>query len=641
MAAGDLNGDGLIDLAITNSTANSLLVVLGNGDGTFTATTSPTTGAQPDFVISADFDGDGNQDLAVANYAGNSTTVLLSKSTASVTVNGISPVGTGTHIVDAAYTGDSHFGMSTSNMVPLTALRVPTATTLTATPGTVLYGNTVTLTAAVTPTTAQNHVISGTVSFYSGTLLLGTGPVANGAVTLVTTSLPAGNDSLTAVYGGDTNFANSTSTILPFVVTQITPTLTFAVPNHTFGDAPFAVAATSSSPGTITYSAVSGPATISGATVTLTGAGVVTLQASQATTGLYAAATATATFTVTKAAQTITFPALPASVAYGTPVALGATASSGLPVVYTVLTGPALVNGSTLRLTGAGSVVVAADQPGNVNYNAAPEVTRAITVTPVFPAIILTAAPNPVFLLNPVTFTATLASAAGVPSGTVTFLEGTTALGSGTLAGGVASFTTASLPLGPHTITALYNGDSVFTPIASQTVTVVVQDFTLTINNPALVIPHGGTAVYSLTLTSVGGAGMAANINFSNTGTPDHSAITYSPALVATGSGTTNVTLTIATPNYPVGPWGLDGPFQGMLGLFGMGGLLLPFGQKRRKLRSRTRQLAGAGLVVLLGLTLASVTGCGSGWGPQHYLVKVTATSGQLSRSATATLESR
>ena len=85
MAAGDLNGDGIVDLAITNSTANSLLVVLGNGDGTFTQTTTPATGATPDFVISADFDGDGNQDLAVANYSGNSTTVLLSKSTATAT----------------------------------------------------------------------------------------------------------------------------------------------------------------------------------------------------------------------------------------------------------------------------------------------------------------------------------------------------------------------------------------------------------------------------------------------------------------------------------------------------------------------------------------------------------------------------
>ena len=271
---------------------------------------------------------------------------------------------------------------------------------------------------------------------------------------------------------------------------------------------------------------------------------------------MYAAATANATFNVAKAAQTITFPAPSTPIAYGTAVTLTATASSGLPVVYTVLSGPATVTGSSLRLTGAGTVVIAADQPGNANFNAAAEVTHTIAVTPVYPGDhILTATPNPVFVQNPVTFTATLGSSAGVPTGTVTFVElfPPTALsrivGTATLSGGVATSATAGLTVGSHVIGALYNGDASFTPIQSATVTVVVQDFTLTINNPALVIPHGGTAVYSLTLTSVGGAGMAANINFSQAGTPDHSVITYSPAFVATGSGTTNVTLTIATPD--------------------------------------------------------------------------------------------
>jgi subtilase family serine protease len=76
------------------------------------------------------------------------------------------------------------------------------------------------------------------------------------------------------------------------------PTITFTVPNHTYGDAPFTVSATSNSSGAITYSVVSGPATISGSTVTLTGAGTVVLQASQAASGNYAAGTQNATFNV-------------------------------------------------------------------------------------------------------------------------------------------------------------------------------------------------------------------------------------------------------------------------------------------------------------------------------------------------------
>src|SRR5258707_4487459 len=64
-----------------------------------------------------------------------------------------------------------------------------------------------------------------------------------------------------------------------FTVAAIAPTITFAVANHTYGDAPFAVSATSNATGAFTYSVVSGPATISGSTVTLTGAGTVVLNA--------------------------------------------------------------------------------------------------------------------------------------------------------------------------------------------------------------------------------------------------------------------------------------------------------------------------------------------------------------------------
>src|SRR5206468_2307900 len=83
-----------------------------------------------------------------------------------------------------------------------------------------------------------------------------------------------------------------------FTVAAITPTISFTVPSHTLGDAPFTVSATSNSTGTFTYSVVSGPATIAGSTVTLTGAATIELQASQVASGNYAAATANTSFTV-------------------------------------------------------------------------------------------------------------------------------------------------------------------------------------------------------------------------------------------------------------------------------------------------------------------------------------------------------
>src|ERR1035441_6198315 len=98
----------------------------------------------------------------------------------------------------------------------------------------------------------------------------------------------AGTVVLQASQAAAGNYGAGTQTTT-FTVAGMAPAITFIVPNHTYGDAPFAVTATSNSPGAIAYSVVSGPATLSGATVTLTGAGTVALQASQSAVGNYSA----------------------------------------------------------------------------------------------------------------------------------------------------------------------------------------------------------------------------------------------------------------------------------------------------------------------------------------------------------------
>lgn len=81
-------------------------------------------------------------------------------------------------------------------------------------------------------------------------------------------------------------------------------------------------------------------------------------------------------------AQTITFPTIPTQTYGGPSVTLNATASSGLTVSYSVISGPASVNGNTLTITGAGSVTVQANQAGNVEYAAATPVSQTFTVNP-------------------------------------------------------------------------------------------------------------------------------------------------------------------------------------------------------------------------------------------------------------------
>jgi hypothetical protein len=96
---------------------------------------------------------------------------------------------------------------------------------------------------------------------------------------------------------------------------------------------------------------------------------------------------ATATLMVNQATQTIAFTPLPGTVVYGaSPMALSATSSTGLKVTFSVVSGPASVSGSTLKITGVGTVVVAANQAGDADYAAA-QATQTIAVNQATPVI--------------------------------------------------------------------------------------------------------------------------------------------------------------------------------------------------------------------------------------------------------------
>ena len=156
------------------------------------------------------------------------------------------------------------------------------------------------------------------------------------------------------------------------------------IASHTFGDAFITLDAAASSGLPVTFSVVSGPATLSSSNVlNLTGAGTVTVQANQPGNSSYNPAPSTnVSFTVTLANQAITFAPIPAKAPTDAPFALTATTSSGLPVYFSVLSGPAGINSSNyVTLLGAGTVSILAWQPGNSNYNAAATVQQSFTVS--------------------------------------------------------------------------------------------------------------------------------------------------------------------------------------------------------------------------------------------------------------------
>ncbi len=131
----------------------------------------------------------------------------------------------------------------------------------------------------------------------------------------------------------------------------------------------------------VTLSVASGPATLTGRVLTFTGTGVVTLAANQAGNASYKPAPEVRTsFSVARAAQTITFSAIPDQSAATRTYILKATSSSGLPVSYKV-SGPATVTGSTLNLLLPGRVSVGAYCAGNADYTTAPEVRQVFQIT--------------------------------------------------------------------------------------------------------------------------------------------------------------------------------------------------------------------------------------------------------------------
>jgi hypothetical protein len=312
----DFNGDGLLDLVTANQTDNTVSVLLGKGDGTFQPRATTAVGVEPVALVAGDFNGDGLPDLAVVDSgetspgsAGSSVNanveILINQVTATATLSNVSVAGGGLHLVDATYAGDANNAVALStNTVSLVGTQVPTALTVSSSVSTVAYGQQVMLTAKLTPYSAGNISTNAeSIIFQSNGANVGIGSLASGVAVLNVTNLPIGTDNLTAVYGGDSTFITSISAATTVNVQAQVPTLVFApIANVSTSAAPFTVSASSASPGAITYAVTSGPATLSGSTVTVTGAGTVVLSATQAATANYAAATATTSFTVTAAA---------------------------------------------------------------------------------------------------------------------------------------------------------------------------------------------------------------------------------------------------------------------------------------------------------------------------------------------------
>ena len=209
----------------------------------------------------------------------------------------------------------------------------------------------------------------------SFTVVSGAGSIDGSTLTIT----GAGQITVSAQQAGDGNYEPATPVEQALAVTRASQTIDFpAIGTLQFGIPDFLPPASATSELPITLEVLSGPATASGASLSLTGAGSVTVRASQAGDPNWSpAAPVEQTFTVEKGEQSIEFVAIGDRIFDSGDFELEASSTSQLPVEFSVVEGPATVAGSTLTMTGAGTVTVRASQAGDDDYLAATDVDRS------------------------------------------------------------------------------------------------------------------------------------------------------------------------------------------------------------------------------------------------------------------------
>ncbi|MGO8696305.1 MAG: beta strand repeat-containing protein, partial [Limisphaerales bacterium] len=370
---------------------------------TFSATVRGSGGQPTGTVVF--FDGSSNLGIGTLNGG----VAVLSTSALSV---GGSP-----HSITAVYSGDSAYGVSSSSVLSQD-ITTPSTITIASLQNPAPSGSVVTFAATVA---GSGGVPTGNVDFYDGTSSLGiVGLNGLGVAVFSTSALSVGGSphAIMAVYGGDSAFGGSTSSVLSQVISN-------------FSVAPSAITVSSSQNPAPVGSMVSLSATVSGAGGTPTGT-VVFFDGnndlgSETLNGLGVASLSTSALSASGSPHAIT-------AVYGGNSAFGGSSSSVLSQIITNLS------------IGASSIMISSSQ-------------------------------NPALPGSAVTFIATVSGSSGVPAGTVNFFDGANSLGTGTLNNlGVTALSTAALSTGgsPHAITAVYAGNSYFASSKSSVLSQII-----------------------------------------------------------------------------------------------------------------------------------------------------------------------
>jgi Ethanolamine utilization protein EutJ (predicted chaperonin) len=295
------------------------------------------------------------------------------------------------------------------------------------------------------------------------------------------TIIGAGTTTITAFHEGNANYNPAPGVSRTLVVNKISQTITFdELTAKTFGDSPFELTAIASSGLPVIFTGTNtSVATVSGNTVTITGAGSTIITASQPGNATYlSAAEISRTFIVNKADQAITvFEPLPNKLANDPAFQLTATLSSGLTPQYSSSNADvATVSGSTVTIIGSGTTIITAFHEGNQNYNAAPGVQRTLTVNKVAQTITFATLTAKTYGNAPFNLTATASS--GLP---VTYVSSDPAIATVEDPENDHIWTVTITGAGTCTLTASQPGNNIYSAAVSVSRSLIVNKASQTI----------------------------------------------------------------------------------------------------------------------------------------------------------------
>ena len=369
----------------------------------------------------------------------------------------------GSHSFTAVYSGDTNYATVTSSAVPYTVGKATPTVSLVGAPTSSTYGGSVTLTATVTGTLTSptggtvNFEVGGVTITGCGTQAVTTGTSPASSATCTTSALLGGNNSLTAIYSGDTDYNTATGSLTYNVATYV-PTVTVATP----------------SPTTAAY----------GTSVTL----------SATVTGVGGGLTPTGT---------VTFFENGTRIAGSSGCALSATLNaSGVGTCATTL-------------LPAGSYNITAYYSGDGNYSSTTSGLEPITINQAATSFSASSITSSITYGMTEAISVTVQGTSTAPTGTVGFTYGvgstpisncnSVSVTSSTSTTSTFTCYTTLLPVGNYSIEATYNGDSNYLTYSGVLGPVVVSRAVLTVTPNAQSIVYGtpapGNAFYTYSVT--------------------------------------------------------------------------------------------------------------------------------------------